>query len=86
VSAGTIPLMPSVGDTVKSEPLHTVVEISLISAVGCIVTVKVNEGPKPQLGIDGVMVYVTVLVTLEVLKSVPEIKSLNVPDSPPMMN
>ena len=86
MSAGTIPLIPSVGDTVKSVPLHTVVEISLISAVGCIVTVKVNEGPKPQLGIDGLIVYVTVLVTLDVLKSVPEIKSCDVPDCPPMMN
>ena len=56
VPAGTIPLVPLVGVTLKATPLQLTVVIAVITAVGLIVTVKVNGVADPQLLVDGVMV------------------------------
>ena len=55
VPAGTIPLVPLVGVTLKATPLQLTVVIAVITAVGLIVTVNWNDAPV-QLPVNGVMV------------------------------
>ncbi len=71
VPAGTIPFVLLTGLTVKVTPLQLTVVIAVISAVGLIVTVKVNGAPNPQFTILGVTIYVAVLAILVVLFNVP---------------
>ena len=55
VPAGTIPLLPLVGVTLKKSPLHTVAVIAVITAFGLTVTVNWNLDPV-QLPVNGVTV------------------------------
>ena len=70
VPAGTIPFVALVGLTVNSTPLQLTVVIGLTTAVGLIVTVKVNAAPV-QLPDNGVTVYVAVWVTFVGFVNVP---------------
>jgi hypothetical protein len=56
VPAGTTPLVPSVGVTLKSTPLHVVVLIGVMMPTGLIVTVTVNVAFAPQLTVVGVTI------------------------------
>jgi hypothetical protein len=66
-----MPFVLLVGLTVNVTPLQLTVVIAVISAVGVIVTVKVNGAPNPQFTILGVTIYVAVLAILVVLFKVP---------------
>ena len=54
VPAGTIPLDPFTGITVKLIPLQIVVDMALILATGLIATINVNDVAFPQFGVTGV--------------------------------
>jgi hypothetical protein len=56
VPAGTIPLLPLVGLTVKPTPEHVVFVIADITAVGLIVTVIVNGVAAPQITVLGITI------------------------------
>lgn len=56
VPAGTIPLVPFTGITVKLTPLQIVVVMALILATGLIATINVNGVAFPQLGVTGVTI------------------------------
>ena len=56
VPAGTIPLVPLVGVTLKATPLQLTVVIAVITAVGLMLTVTVNGVDGPQLTVLGIMV------------------------------
>ena len=55
VPAGTIPLLTSVGVTVKADPLHVTVLIAVTVALGLRLTVTLNTEPK-QLPVTGVII------------------------------
>ena len=55
-----MPLAPLVGVTRKVNPLHTVVDIAVISGLGFTVTTNVNV----LLGQDGLVLGVTVYVAV----------------------
>ena len=54
-------------------PLHTTVDIALISGVGFTNTVTVNALLGPQLSVVGITVYTAVLTVLVPLRNVPKI-------------
>ena len=75
VPAGTMPLTPLVGVTLKVVPLQITALIAVIAGVGLIVTVTLNTKPV-QLPVIGVTKYVAVLAMFVVLASVPIISDL----------
>jgi hypothetical protein len=75
-----------VGVTVNVIPLHVTVLIGRISAVGGTVTVNVNVRPVQLASVFGVTIYVAVLVSFTVLRSVPKILSTTfAPLAPPVI-
>jgi hypothetical protein len=76
VPAGTIPFTRFTGDTSNVRPLHTVVLMALITAVGFTVTSTVNVAPtqEPRVAV-GVTVYTAVLAVFVLFVRVPKMEA-----------
>ena len=84
VPAGTMPFVPFTGLTVNNTPPHPVVLIGVITAVGLIVTVKVNVAFTPHKVDVGVTVYVAVCCVFVGFVNVPVIVDTPLPVPPPL--
>ena len=84
VPAGTIPLVPFTGLTVNNTPPQLVVLIGVITAVGLIVTVNVNDAFVPHKVDVGVTVYVAVCCVFVGFVNVPVIVDAPLPVPPPV--
>jgi hypothetical protein len=84
VPAGTMPSIRFVGVTVNVTPLHTIVLIALITAVGFNVTVTVKLDPV-HTPVNGVITYVAVCCVFNGLLNVPLMIALLVALAPPVI-
>ena len=85
VPAGTMPFVPFTGLTVNNTPPQLVVLIGVITAVGLIVTVKVNDAFTPHKVELGVTVYVAVCCAFVGLFKLPVIPAAPLPVPPPVI-
>ena len=84
VPAGTIPLVPFTGVTVKLMPVQLTVLIAVTAATGLTVTVNWNVAPV-QLPVNGVTVYVALCSVFSGLVRVPNNPFCVVPNAPPVI-
>jgi hypothetical protein len=87
VPAGTTPLVPSTGVTLKPDSLHAVAVIGVIVGLGLTVTVTVKSAPTqlPSTTDEvGVTVYVAVCTVFVGLVRVP-VMPVPLPAAPPVM-
>ena len=85
VPAGTIPFVTFVGVALNCTPLQVIAVIAVITAVGFIVTVKVNVAFTPHKADVGVTIYVAVCVVFVGLFKVPVNIDAPLPVVPPVI-